>query len=340
MCTAISDCKTQLFGRTLDLERSYGEFVAITPRNLPISFIHRSGLPTHLAFIGTAHIESATALYYEAVNEAGLFGAGLSFPENAVYFEKKIGNLNLASFELIPYILATCHSTEEAKSHLERVNITNDSFSPSLPTTPLHWIFADKGSAITVEQTKDGLKIYSNPLGVMTNNPPFPFHTYNVASYMRLSAENAENLLAPESPLAAYSNGLGAFGLPGDFSSASRFVRAVFLKNHTKAIAKNEKRSAQREADVMKMMHIMDTLSVPLGASQTREGMPVSTVYTSVLDGADGTFYFKTYSSASIRSVKMGKAEKESNTLFIYPMNDGEGIKRRYARSLADYAKP
>ena len=75
-----------------------------------------------------------------------------------------------------------------------------------------------------------GLQIYENPVGVLTNNPPFSYHLHNLCNYRNLTREPGESRFAPELPLKAWSRGMGAIGLPGDLSSASRFVRAAFTR--------------------------------------------------------------------------------------------------------------
>ena len=85
MCTSIAFTKPALFGRNLDLEYSFGEQVVITPRNHPFRFHHLPEMKRHLALIGMATVAEDTALYAEAVNEKGLYMAGLNFPGNAHY---------------------------------------------------------------------------------------------------------------------------------------------------------------------------------------------------------------------------------------------------------------
>lgn len=97
----------------------------------------------------------------------------------------------------------------------------------------LHWIIADKNEAITVESIKDGIKIYDNPVGVLTNNPPFDKQMFNLNNYMNLSPKSPKNNFSDKLNLNMYSRGMGAIGLPGDLSSQSRFVRAAFVKTNS-----------------------------------------------------------------------------------------------------------
>ena len=231
MCTAATyKTKDLYFGRTLDYEFSYGETVTVTPRNFRLEFRHMGVTERHFAFIGMAHVADNYPLYYDAVNEKGLCIAGLNFVGNAHYRECREGKDNLAQWELIPWIMARCASVSEAKALLARINLTAEPFAPNLPTAQLHWIISDKSGSITLESVSDGIFVYDNPVGVLTNNPPFPIQLFNLNNYMGLSVDNPENRFSERLELNAYSRGMGAIGLPGDLSSASRFVRVAFTK--------------------------------------------------------------------------------------------------------------
>ena len=273
MCTAIFDNRCgALFGRTLDLEYSLGEEVVICPKNYPLPLRHVEHFTRKFAILGACILREGFPLFYDGVNEAGVAVAALNFPLSAKYADFDKGKLNLASFELIPYLLGTCESLVEVRRALENINITSDSFSSELPPSPLHWMFADKSSSLVVECTKEGLKVYENPVGVLTNEPSFDFHLTRLADYSSLDSVPPKNSLCNDFHPKIYSRGLGAFGLPGDFSSSSRFVRATFVKKHT---------APSGTSPVERFFRMMDTVSVPRGCVITDEGREVETVYTS-----------------------------------------------------------
>lgn len=266
MCTAATyRTKDFYFGRTLDYEFSYGEEITVTPRNYPFSFRYLPEKREHYAIIGMAHVEENYPLYYDAVNEKGLGMAGLNFVGNAVYGEVREGKENVAVFELIPYILSQCENTEEARELLGKIQITDTRFKEQLPNGRLHWIIADEKEAITVESVTEGLKIYENAPGVLTNNPPFPMQMFQLNNYMQLSSRQPENLFSDQLSLETYSRGMGALGLPGDLSSASRFVRVAFTKLHA--------RSGEGEADsVGQFFHILGSVEQTRGCCELENG--------------------------------------------------------------------
>lgn len=317
MCTAImAHGARRLFGRTLDLERSYDETVAATGKNFKWRFLHAGEATSRFALLGTACVWQGTPLYFDAVNEAGLAMAGLNFPAYACYRPPVQGAINLASFELIPYVLGQCCALSEARSLLRRVNITPRSVHPSLPATPLHWMLSDGEGCLVIEPGEDGLHLYDNPYGVLTNSPPFDYHTAHLSSYAALGAAPPENRLCPNVPLAFFSRGMGACGLPGDFSSASRFVRAVFAQNHTLP--------AEEAEEVERFFHVMDTVSVPRGCILTDEHQAVQTVYTCCMDLDDAAYYYTTCDCRRIRAVHLRHLPTDGETVLELPMA-GEG---------------
>ena len=320
MCTAISiNEKYNLFGRTLDLELSYGEMLVITPKKFCVDFLHEETAKEHLAIMGVACVQNEAPLYYDALNETGLVMAALNFPRSAVYHKALSGKRNIASFELIPWVLCQCESISQAIELLEETNITADSFSTEFPATPLHWIIADKNNSITAESTKDGLLIYQNPFGELTNEPAFPYHYEHICDFMLLDSKQPENNLCPTVKLSHYSSGMGAIGLPGDFSSSSRFVRAVFAKNHT------DISNTENEA-VSRFFRIMDTVSVPHGCVKTANGQSVETVYTSCAAIDSLTYYVTASTCRRIKALRLHDALLDSEGLISFPINTTEDV--------------
>lgn len=316
MCTAVSFLRGEhYFGRTLDLECSYEETVTVTPRNYPFSFRSGPTLNNHYALIGVAHVEEGYPLYYDAVNEKGLGMAGLNFPVSASYQAQVNGRDNIAPFELIGWVLGRCAGLSEARRLLERVNLIHEPFSDTLPVTPLHWLVADRSGALVVESTVDGLHLYDNPVGVLTNEPPFPMQMWNLSQYMGLSCQPAINRLAPEVDLRAVSRGMGAVGLPGDLSSASRFVRAAFVGCNS-VCEENE------VARVGQFFHILGSVDQPQGCVRLENGALVRTVYASCCNTDRGIYYYRTYGDSHIRAVDLRREDLDGQTLSVYPMKE------------------
>ena len=321
MCTAIFDGKSGLFGRTLDLEYSLDERVVLLPRRAPLCFVREGVFDAHLALLGTAHQRGGKTLYYDAVNEAGLAMAALNFGACAAYHFPSGKRHNIASFEMIPFVLGQCRTVREAVRLLADVNVLPDAAAPDLPATPLHWLLADGTGAVTLEPRERGLEIHENPFGVLTNAPDFSYHVHRLSEFSWLSASPAENRLCPDTTLTFYSRGMGEMGLPGDWSSASRFVRAVFAKSHT--VPEMGVSSPSR------FFHLFDTVSVPNGAVRTERGETVRTVYTSCVDLCEQVYYFNTYESRRIRAIAMREHSPLGDQPIVFSMHEREVIARK-----------
>lgn len=314
MCTAATyKTKDFYFGRTLDYDFSYGEEITITPRNYVFSFKHMEKLKQHYAMIGMAHVEDNYPLYYEAVNEKGLGMAGLNFVGNAVYGKEIKGKENVATYELIPWILGKCATVREARTLLENINLVDTPFNENLPIAQLHWILADREKAITLESVKEGLRIYDNPVGVLANNPPFEEQMFQLNNYMHLTPKSPENSFSRELPLHIYSRGMGALGLPGDLSSQSRFVRAAFVKMNSV--------SGDSEVEsVAQFFHILGSVDQQRGCCELEDGKYEITIYTSCCNTDKGIYYYNTYENHQITAVHLDRENLDGELLVRYPM--------------------
>lgn len=353
MCTAATyQTKNHYFGRNLDYDFSYGEEAVIIPRNFPFHFREAGSLNSHYAIIGIAYIASDPAsgadypLLYDAINEKGLGIAGLNFVGNAVYHDHIDGKDNIAQFEFLPWLLSQCATVEEAKVRLANLNFRGLDFNPQLPPAELHWIISDTtGACIVVESTKSGLHIYDNPIGILTNNPPFDEQLFQLNNYQHLSAKNPQNNFAPNYHFDIYSRGMGAIGLPGDLSSSSRFVKAAFTKLNSL--------SADDElSSVSQFFHILHSVDQQYGCcdvaanaipstnanTNTNTATPETssptnttqryeyTIYTSCYNLDEGIFYYTTYNNHQISALRLSSADLSSNALFRFPVIETEQI--------------
>lgn len=312
MCTAIT-FQEHYFGRTLDNEVYHPCQVTVTPRNHPFSFRQGQTLTRHHAILGMARVEADYPLYFDAVNERGLAMAGLNFPGNAHYGDPAPGMDNIASFELIPWLLGQCGSVDEAEPLLKRLNLTDTPFRRDLPPTPLHWILADRRRVLVLEPLREGLAVYESPLGVLTNNPPYPQQLDRLNDFLNLTPEEPENRFSPLLDLRPRSRGMGAMGLPGDLSSPSRFVRVAFTKL-------NALRGETEEETVSQFFHILGTVEMVRGCCRLDDGACELTQYTSCMDLDKGIFYYKTYGNHRITALALNREPLETSTLIRYPL--------------------
>ena len=315
MCSCINlKTKDQYFGRNLDLEYRFNEKVVITPRNYNVKNIN-----IKYAMIGMANVSDNYPLYADAANEKGLAMAGLYFPNNAYYNEPMKNKINLAPYEFILYILGNFKSVQEVKEIINDINITNIPFN-NLPLTELHWMISDDKECIVVEQVKEGLKVYDNEIGVLTNNPQFSYHLTNINNYIDLSTKNKKNTFSNKINLNNYSEGMGAFGLPGDNSSTSRFIRASF--NKLNSVSNNDE-----ESSITQFFHILDSVSMVRGSVITEGNNYDITIYSSCMNTTKGIYYYKTYNNNQITAIKLNSVNMNDDKLGIYELIEKQQIK-------------
>lgn len=314
MCTAVSyKTKNHYFGRTLDYDVSYHENVVITPRNYPFHFRRAGKLDSHYAMIGMAAVMDDYPLYYEASNEKGLSMAGLNFSGNAHYEQEAEEKDNLAPFEFIPWVLGQCSDLNEARRLLDRIRLVDIPFRDDLPLAELHWMISDRNASVTVESVRGGFYVYENPVGVMTNNPPFDMQLLNLADYMNLSPDPPDCRFAKDLELLPYSRGMGAMGLPGDLSSMSRFVKAAFTKlNSVSGDSESE--------SVNQFFHILGAVEQQRGCVRMENGAYEVTLYTCCCNTDRGIYYYTTYENRRITAVDMHRENPDGRNLIVYPL--------------------
>ncbi|MBQ7898016.1 MAG: choloylglycine hydrolase [Clostridia bacterium] len=312
MCTAINT--KGFFGRNLDWESDFGEEAVVLPRSFPLSFRHTKKLDSHYAIMGISKTVDGYPLFFDAMNEKGLGAAGLNFVGNAVYNSVMPTKSNVASFEFIPYVLTRAKSVADARVLLKDVNIVSTPFSHNLPPSQLHFIIADEKESITVESVKEGLKVYPNPAGVLTNNPPFPYQMNHLTYYMNITNKSAENRFSKSLDLKAVSRGMGGMGLPGDTSSPSRFVRASFVKENSP------------EDSLSQFFHLLACTEQVLGATEVNEGEFEMTEYTSAYDRKRKSLFYTTYTNRRITEINTKKYDLDGHTLLFFPLRRDEDI--------------
>ena len=314
MCTAATyQTKDHYFGRNLDLDDSFDETVTVTPRRFPFRFRRAGRMETHYALIGMAYVADGYPLYYDATNEKGLSMAGLNFPGNADYKPEAAGKDNVAPFEFIPWLLGQCADLAQARTLLARINLLDVPFSARIPLAPLHWMISDRSGSLTVECVKGGLWVYDNPVEVLTNNPPFDAMLFHLNNYMSLSAGEPVNRFSEKLELTAYCRGMGALGLPGDLSSASRFVKAAFTRlNAVSGDSESE--------SVSQFFHILGSVEQQRGCVRLDNGRYERTVYTSCCNTDKGIYYYTTYENSQITGVDMHREDLEGDALVCYPL--------------------
>lgn len=300
MCTTFVYQKERtLYGRNMDIDRAFGEKFVYLPKSdtKALSPLMPCENKCYDIF-GVASVFEGVALFAEGMNEQGLYMASLNFPGNAYYNEPDIiGSNKLAPYEVIPYVLRHFASASSAQAALAQMAIVARPFN-HLPLPELHYFLSDGKDHFIIEPTKEGLKMYRDKIGVLTNNPTYSWHVDNLERYQHLSVRNVSASKFSSNAAKPFAEGLGLVGLPGDFSSPSRYVRTAFLKHAMETAEVN----SNPPVDVL---HILDNVAMPLGSVVTRDDLYDITRYRVIYDFEESKIYTSVYDRLAIKTINL-----------------------------------
>lgn len=305
MCTALyfqaphGDC---YFGRTMDFSYPLAPQLYMLPKgytwNNQANTHTIQNLYTVLGIGQNIH----PVILADGVNDRGFCAAALYFPGYAVYDpipEKSEGKIPIAALELVNFLLGQCACVPQAAALLKAITMIGVTDSITKSVAPLHWIISDKdGQCMTIEKTRSGLHFIENPIGVLSNSPDFLWHMTNLNNYMNISPSQNENAQWGTVTLSPFGQGQGSAGLPGDYTPPSRFVRAAWLKSHVPIPSDNN-------GALITAFHIMESVTIPMGAVITQKNTPDYTQYTAFINLSRQEYYYKTYDNSTITTLPM-----------------------------------
>jgi len=313
-CTALSLTAKDggvVVGRTMEFGLDVKPDAVIVPAGTEIV----STLPTESNGIKYTTKYSLVGLNFmgkhmvvDGMNEKGMYVGALYLPGYALY-HKVVAETSSKSMEpedYVAWILSNFSSVAEVKENYNNVILVqNPQKEIGGESFPGHFIITDStGVSVVVEPLKDGLKIYDNPLGVLTNSPTFDWHMINLGNYVNLSATNVPKIDLTGKKISSFGQGSGLVGIPGDYTPPSRFVRAV-------AFSQSAITLPTAKETMLQVFHIMNAFDIPLGSIQEKAGDKIHydyTQWTSVADLKNLTYSVRTYQDQSIRSIDVNKA--------------------------------
>ncbi|MHA7944020.1 linear amide C-N hydrolase [Formosa sp. 3Alg 14/1] len=247
----------------------------------------------------------------DGINEAGLYLGSFYFSGYAVYEELTTSNQSKAvsSEEMGNFVLGSFATVEEVKAGLKDITVVGTFMEQIQGVAPFHYTVTDKsGQSIIIEYSKNGLQIFNNTVQVITNNPSYDWHLTNLRNYINLTPDNVGGINLNGETYAPLSEGTGMVGLPGDFTSASRFVRASAFVNAAEP-CKDE------EEGVFRAFHILNNFDIPIGIVKQKEkntSMSEYTVWTSAADTKNGAYYYKTFKNPTVKKLDLQVALNEA----------------------------
>ncbi|MGD9475243.1 MAG: choloylglycine hydrolase family protein [Eubacteriaceae bacterium] len=326
MCTSLTyqtNDQHHFLARTMDFAFLFKPEVLVYPKNYGFRlYLTDDILTVKYAFMGFGQrFEDSYDGFADGVNEKGLSCAALYFPGYAYYSNQAIEEKkNIAPYELVPYILSQCDSIDSVIALMKNTNLVSEPFKKLDFLPPLHFIISDQfGRCIVIEPRESGLEILENSIGIMTNSPPFDWHITNINNFIGIHPTQNEGLNLSGVTFKPFSQGFGTIGLPGDFTSPSRFVKTVFSKfSSTPCNLYTDGMST--------IFHILDGVSLIKGSVVTEEQDLEFTQYTACYDLTTQTLYYKTYSNSQINAVSLSPENVNSTSVSAYPVSMEQSV--------------
>lgn len=330
-CTGIklvANDGSTVHGRTLEFGKPIDTSIAFIPRGYPFVGTPPQGkglnFKAKYAVIGAIAFDEISIL--DGINEKGLSVGTFYFPGFAGYTETTSENRSksLSPTEFPNWIITQFATVEEVRAALPSVVIAPTPLKDwENAPPPLHYVVFDlSGKSIVIEPVAGQLKIYDNPLGILTNSPEFPWHMTNLRNYIHLSTTNPAPIEIDGVKLSAFGHGAGMMGMPGDFTPPSRFVRAA-LYSHAADIPENI------DEAILQVFHVLNQFDIPKGALRgTEEGKTYYdyTLLTSARDPHNLRYYFKNYEDQSIRVVDLKAFDFNGKSVKRLPVTGKEKI--------------
>lgn len=311
-----------LLGRTYD---QFGDLAANRVIGVPPGAPCAPGLhpdnslpPGRYGYTGMAVLGFGEPILVDGVNGAGLMGALLHYPGYAAYRgEAAPGTLAVHPGRLLAWLLSRCAGVEEAADAMGKITLVDE----PIQGRPLaaHYLLSDKtGEAVVLEPDEDGLKVYRGSIGVLANSPGYPWHRTNLRCFAGVT--NLPRAPRTVAGLEVRSFGErmgGGTGLPGDYTSPSRFVRLAFMKEFSL-------RGRDELDGVSRMFRAFAPVVIPEGLAKADSdgGGCHQTLCTSVMCAESGVYYFAPAWNRRISAVRLNHTGPETRCFGLGTVQD------------------
>lgn len=317
-CTGIllkADDGAVVPARTMEFGFDVRSELLIIPKGTPLEFLSsvegKTGLQMEAkyGFLGMNAVGKQIVL--DGLNEEGLYLGAFYFNNLATYEPLTSENQSRAvsSEEFGNYVLGSFATVEEVIAGLDDITVVGSFIEAIGKDAPLHYTVADKsGRSIIIEYTDAGMRIFENTVGVVANNPTYDWHLTNLRNYLNLSPDNAEGFSINGEDYTPFGEGTGMLGLPGDFTSPTRFVRAVAFVNTSLP-------NSDADEAVFRAFHILNAFDIPKGLIRAYEEDMVFTdytVWTTAADLVNGRYFFRTYQNQSLKVLQVDELLKQA----------------------------
>ena len=298
---------TVVIGRSMEFPVDLHSNVVIVPRGEKFDSINDKGIKgitwtNKYGFLGIDAYNLKNC-YVEGFNEKGLAFDALMFT-GAKYQPAEPGKFVTMS-NLGSWIMGNFATVEEVKEALPKVNVAGTNLKEAGGNLYMHIAVHDAvGKNLVIEFIDGEVKVYDNPLGVMTNRPDFAWQLNNLRNYINLDAHDKKDRMLNGLKLEPTGVGSGLLGLPGDWTPPSRFVRIAYSLDA--ALPVEDATEAINLAE-----HLLNIVDIPKGAVKENPALLVHmegyAQWVVIKDLTNLTLYYKTYEDTSWKKVDLKK---------------------------------
>lgn len=324
MCTGLSlMCKDSTFltGRAMMFGTESNFEGVFNPAGKNFISLTLSGLSWQSRYASVGMFVSGTLDFIvDGMNEKGLVCGGFYFSDFSQYADSVTKDKSVGPLELCQLLLSSCADIDDVVKFIADNGI--DVHNIPFLNVPLHWpVFDAAGNAAVIESVDGKLIVKDNPVGSCTNSPNLEWHLENLSNYTHLQAANWPEKIFNDKFTAKVSwPGNGLSGMPGDFSSPSRFVRAAYLSNLVSS-------PESYEDGVTAIFHLLSTSDVPEGVEiggSDNNSLEI-TNFSSCCDTKNMNYYYCTYKDRTLRRISLNSLLEKKETL-RFPFPDSQTI--------------
>ncbi len=320
-----------VYGRTMEFGTPLNSKLAVVPRDYKALGVGVDGKPgtglnwsTKYAVVGMNAL--GLPVLVDGMNEKGLVGGLLYAPNTATYQDVAAADSanSISSTQMLTYALSNFATVDEVIAGFKKIKV-NRSVVPSFhnQTVTVRMTLHDAtGKSLVIEYSKGELIATVNPTGVMTNDPLFSEHLNNIGNYANLSAVEKPALVINGTSYNPPSSGSGLHGLPGDYLSPSRFIRALFLsKSAPTNLSSNQQTNTA--------WHILGSFDIPPGAIALSASNPYGggaggveiTEWSVVADNKNMMYYVKMFANTNVQVFDFKKVDMNAKEIKLYDLD-------------------
>jgi len=298
---------TVIIGRTMEFGMDVTSSIVVRPRGEMFDGTAPNGKEgmkwvSKYGFVAITAFGNENALI-DGINEEGMSVEALWFPDAKYQSVSEADSNRAINVVAVPaWILSNFRSVDEIKEAIKKVRVWAEVAPELKREPPLHLACHDaEGKNIVIEFIEGQVKVYDNPIGVMTNLPSFDWHLTNLRNYINLDCWDAEPLTMRGVTLNPTGTGSGLRGIPGDWTPPSRFVRTAMLVHFASPV-----NSAAEGVNLAE--HIVNAVDIPLGnvkAKQLGTLSQDSTQWALIKDLTNRVLYLRDYGNLSMRAIDL-----------------------------------